>query len=375
MGLPVAAPLLTAADAAPSGGATGSVLVYIGTYTGPKSKGIYLSHLDQASGRLSPPELAGTMINPSWVAIHPSHRFLYACGEFGAYPGGSAICGFTIGHDGTLTQTSQQPAGGQGPCHLAIDASGRQLLVANYGNGVVADLPIALDGTLSPAVWSDPHPTLPGKVEPHAHCTLIDPANRFAISCDAGLDRLYSYHLNAATGTLTANDPPFMGTASASHPRHATLSADARFLYCINEKSMSVTVYSYDPAQGLSHEIQSISTLPSGAADASWSTAELILHPSGRYLYGSNRGHDSIVAYRVNEQGGRLTLIGHTPTQGHMPRGFGIDPSGRWLLVGNQDSNSIVAFAVDPQTGVLSPSGATYELGAPVCFQFLASAP
>jgi 6-phosphogluconolactonase len=375
LGLPLASGVLTGADAAPAGAAAGAELVYIGTYTGPKSKGIYLSHLDPATGALSAPELAGAMINPSWIAIHPSHRFLYACGEYGAYPGGSAICGFSIGHDGLLTQTSQQPPGGQGPCHLAIDATGRQLLVANYNNGVVADLPIGVDGRLGPPSWTDQHPSLGDKVTPHAHCTLIDPANRFVVSCDAGIDRIYIYHLNAATGIPTAGDPPFVTTPPKSHPRHITISADAHVAYIINEAGMSVSVCRYDAATGVLHEIQSISTLPAGAADPTWSTAELILHPSGRFLYGSNRGHDSIVAYRIDEQGGRLTLIGHASTQGKTPRGVGIDPSGRWLLVGNQNSDSIVEFAINQKTGALSPTGAPIELGAPVCFQFLTAAP
>jgi 6-phosphogluconolactonase len=377
LALPLTAAGLAAGDAAPAapGAAAGTVLVYIGTYTGAKSKGIYLAHLDQATGALSAPELAAAMINPSWIALHPSHRFLYACGEYGAYPGGSAICGFTIGHDGLLTQNSQQPPGGQGPCHCVVDATGRQLLVANYNNGVVADLPIAADGLLGAPGWTDKHPSLGDKATPHAHCTLIDPANRFALSCDAGIDRLYVYHLNAVTGIPTASDPPFIATAAKSHPRHITVSADARFLYCINEAGMSVTVYRYDAAKGLATEIQTISTLPAGAADASWSTAELILHPSGRFLYGSNRGPDSIVAFRVDEQEGRLTLVGHAPTQGRTPRGFGIDPSGRWLLVGNQGSDSIVTFAIDQKTGALAASGSPIELGAPVCVQFLAAAP
>lgn len=376
LALPLLSSILAGADAPPgAGAAAGTVLVYIGTYTGPKSKGIYLAHLDQATGALSAPELAGAMINPSWIAIHPSHRFLYACGEYGAYPGGSAICGFAIGHDGLLTQNSQQPPGGQGPCHCVVDATGRQLLVANYNNGVVADLPIGADGLLAAPSWSDKHPALGDKATPHAHCTLIDPANRFALSCDAGIDRLYLYHLNAVTGIPTANDPPFIATAAKSHPRHITASADARFLYCINEAGMSVTVYRYDAAKGLASEIQTISTLPAGAADPSWSTAELIIHPSGRFLYGSNRGPDSIVAYRIGAQDGRLTLVGHASTQGRTPRGFGIDPSGRWLLVGNQGSDSIVTLAIDQKTGALSPSGSPIELGAPVCFQFLAAAP
>jgi len=349
----------------------GSVLVYIGTYTGKKSQGIYVSHLDPATGSMSVPELAGEMINPSWVTIHPSRKFLYAAGEGGQKGGGGAVAGFSIGADGKLTAINMQPPSGSGPCHLAIDQTGKTIVVSNYGDGSVASLLIAADGQLSPSAWVDKHPALGEKQKPHAHCTEFAPGNQFAVSCDAGIDRLYVYRFDAATGALTANNPPFATTAADTHPRHLTFSADGKFCYNIDEHSMSVTAFTFDAKAGVLKQIQSIPTLPAGQEGKGQSTAEIILHPSGKFLYGSNRGHDSIVAYSIDAQSGKLTLIGHTSTEGKTPRGFGVDPTGRWLIAGNQGSDSVVQFKIDQSTGALSPTGTKFEVGAPVCFKFL----
>jgi 6-phosphogluconolactonase len=347
----------------------GTVLVYIGTYTGKKSQGIYVSQLDPKTGTMSAPELAGEMTNPSWVTIHPSSKFLFAAGEGG--PGGGAVAGFAIGADGKLTAINKQPPNGSGPCHLAIDSTGKTIVVSNYGDGSVASLAIAADGMLSPSAWVDKHPTLGEKQKPHAHCAEFDPSNQFALSCDAGIDRIYVYRLNAATGALTANDPPFATTAPETHPRHLTFSVDGKFCYDIDEHSMSVTAFSFDAKLGVLKQIQTIPTLPAGYEGKGQSTAELVMHPSGKFLYGSNRGHDSIVAYAVDGQTGKLTLIGHTSTEGKTPRGFGVDPTGKWAFAGNQGSDSVVQFKIDQSTGALSPTGTKFELGAPVCFKFL----
>lgn len=348
----------------------GTILVYIGTYTGKKSQGIYVCRLDSKTGALTPPELAGEMNNPSWVTVHPSGKFLFAAGE-GGYPGGGAVGGFAIGADGKLTAINKQTPNGSGPCHLAIDASGRTLAVANYGDGSVTSLAISADGTLSPSAWADKHPVLGEKQKPHAHSVDFAPGNRFLLSCDAGIDRIYVYRLDAATGVLTANDPPFAATAADTHPRHLAFSPDGKFCYNIDERAMSVTAFSFDAGTGVLKQIQSIPTLPAGYEGKGQSTAELVMHPSGRFLYGSNRGHDSIVVYSVHPQTGKLTLVGHTPTEGKTPRGFGVDPTGRWAFAGNQGSDSVVQFQIDQKTGALTPTGTKFELGAPVCFQFL----
>ena len=218
----------------------------------------------------------------------------------------------------------------------------------------------------------DQHPTLlDGHQKPNSHCSAFDPANRFALSCDAGLDRIYLYRLDAKEGTLSAGEPPFLTTAAKAHPRHIAFRPDAKYAYVINEAAMTVTAYAYDAPQGKLSEIQTIPTLPEGYQGKGLSTAEMVVHPSGKFLYGSNRGQDSIVAYSIDYQTGKLTLIGHTPTQGQSPRSFGIDPTGHWLIVGNQDSNNMIEFKIDPNSGKLSPTGTKFELGAPVCFQFL----
>jgi 6-phosphogluconolactonase len=347
-----------------------TTLVYIGTYTGKLSKGIYLSRLDPATGTLSTPELAGEMGNPSWVAIHPSHKFLYACGEYG-FKIGNIVRGFSIGQDGKLTPINQQPSGGGGPCHLDIDKSGKNILVSNYGSGAVASLQIDDEGKLSEPAFIDQHPAVGAEAKPHSHCTLFDPAGHFALSCDAGIDRIYSYRYDAAKNMMAANEPAYTATAAGVHPRHLAYAPNGKFVYNINEAAMSVTAFTYDAEHGGINPIQTVSTLPQGYVGEGHSTAELVMHPSGKFLYGSNRGPDNIVGYRVDAETGKLTLIGHTSTQGKTPRSFGVDPSGHWLLAGNQGSDSIVEFKIDQSTGELSPTGTKLELGAPVCFQFI----
>ena len=351
--------------------ATGSTLVFIGTYNGEKSKGIYVSRLDPATGVLSKPELAAEMINPSWVTIHPNGRFLYAAGESDSYPGGGAVAAFSIGPKGQLTVLNSQEPNGKGPCHLAIDQTGKTILVSNYGDGSMSSLQVAEDGKLSPSTWVDRYPTLGEKQKPHAHHSAFDPTNRFALTCDAGLDRIAIYRFDASTGSLTANDPPFISTTAETHPRHLTFSLDGRFCYDIDEKSMSVTAFSFNAKRGVLRQIQAITTLPADFTGTAGSTAELIMHPSGKFLYGSNRGPDNIVGYSVDATSGKLTLVGHTSTLGKTARSFGIDPSGRWMIVGNQNSDTIVQFTIDQNTGELTPTGIDFELGAPVCFQFV----
>ncbi len=320
---------------------------------------------------MSAPELAAEMINPSWVTLHPSGKYLYAAGEHGPYKGGGAVTGFSIEQDGKLTALNTQQPGGSGPCHLAIDQTGKTILVSNYGSGSVSSLQIAADGKLSPPAWLDQYPTLSKNQKPHAHHSEFDPTNRFALVCDAGLDRIYVYRFDAATGVLTANDPAFVTTTPDTHPRHLTFSHDGKYCYNIDEKAMSVTAFRFDARLGVLSEIQTISTLPSDFNGKAGSTAELIMHPSGKFLYGSNRGPDNIVGYAIDAETGKLTLLGHTSTQGKTARSFGIDPTGRWLIVGNQNSGSVVQFKIDQRTGELTPTGTKFELGAPVCFQFL----
>lgn len=345
----------------------GTALVYIGTYTGAKSEGIYVCRLDPATGSLSAPELAAKMSDPSWVTLHPSGKFLFAAGE----SGGGAVSGFSIGAEGKLSPINSQSPGGRGPCHLVIDQTGKTILVSNYGSGSISSLQIASDGTLSPSAWHDQYPILGPKQKPHAHHAAFDPSNQFAVVCDAGLDRICVYRFDSGTGSLAPNDPPFVATTAETHPRHLVFSADGKFCYDIDEKAMSVTVFQFDSKLGVLKQIQSITTLPAEFKGKAGSTAELIMHPSGKFLYGSNRGPDNIVCYRVNSQTGKLTLAGHTNILGKTARSFGIDPSGQWMIVGHQNSDSMAQFKIDQSTGELKSTGTTFELGSPVCFQFL----
>jgi 6-phosphogluconolactonase len=273
--------------------------------------------------------------------------------------------------DGKLIFLNQEPMPG-GPCHAMVDVTGKNVLIANYGNGTVANMRVETDGSLQSAGWIEKHPpgADAGQV-PHAHFISPDPANRFVLSNDAGDDKVWVYHFDAIAGKLTPNDPPYASLPPHAAPRHLVFSPNGKFVYTIQEAASTVTAFTYDPEHGVLHDFQSISTLPAGFTGKDLTTAELVMHPSGKFLYGSNRGHDSIVTYSIDEKTGKLTLVGHTPSGGKIPRGLAIDPTGQWLLAGNQNSDNIVEFHVDPRTGSPMPMGVSIELGAPVCFQFV----
>jgi len=355
------------------------MLVYFGTYTGPKSKGIYVSRLDPASGTLTPPQLAAEASSPSFLAVHPGGAFLYALNEvnnFGGKPGGS-VSAFAIDRQsGLLKELNQQSSVGPGPAHLIVDKDGRNVLVANYGGGSVAVVPIGKDGRLkSPSAFvqhtgSSVNPQR--QKEPHAHSINLDPANRFAYVADLGLDKILVYRFDAGKGLLTLNDPSSVSLKPGSGPRHLALDQAGKFAYVINEMTCTITVFSNDTAKGELREVQTISTLPPGQAmQSGYSGAEVQVHPSGKFLYASNRGHDSIAVFTIDPGTGRLTYVENEPTQGSTPRGFGIDPDGGYLLAGNQKSDSLVVFRIDLQSGKLAPTGNKIEVGAPVCVKFV----
>lgn len=357
--------------------------VYIGTYTNgagaSASRGIYLLDLDTANGAMTAPRVAVETVNPSFLAVHPGRRFLYAVGETGLFKGqkSGAVSAFAVDEaSGTLGLLNQEPSRGQGPCYVTVDRGGANVLVANYGSGTVACLPIGGDGRLRPASSSLQHegsvadPKRQGG--PHAHSINLDDANRFAIAADLGLDKLLINRFDPAKGTLTPNDPAFARVAPRSGPRHFAFHPDGRHAYVINEISCTVTGFDYDPEHGSLSEIQTISTLPEGVVvGPGLSTAEVQVHPSGRFLYGSNRGHHSIAIFAIDAASGRLHAVGNVSTRGKTPRNFGIDPTGKFLLAANQDSNSIVAFRIDPQTGNLEPTGQSVEVPKPCCVKFV----
>ena len=354
------------------------MFVYFGTYTGAKSKGIYLSSLDLGTGKLTAPELAAEVKNPSFLAIHPGHRFLYAVGEIGDFGGkrAGAVSAFAIdAQSGKLALLNQQSSGGDGPCHLVVDKAGKNVLVANYGGGSVAALPLQADGKLGEASAFIQHKgasvNAQRQKEPHAHSINLDAANRFAVVGDLGLDKVLIYKFDSAKGTLTPNDPPATEVKPGSGPRHFAFHPSGRYAYVINEILCTVTAFAYDSGRGVLQEVQTVPTLP-GPVQPSYSTAEVQVHPSGKFLYGSNRGHDTIAAFGIDEKTGRLTYVEHEPTQGKVPRGFGIDPTGQFLLAANQNSDTVGVFRIDAKTGALNATGQILEVPAPVCVKFLA---
>lgn len=373
--LAVSAPEGTAGEDRPE-----SLAVYFGTYTQRGSRGIYVSRMDLRTGRLSPPELAAESEQPSFLALHPSGRFLYAVNEIAEFRGERAgsVSAFAVdAASGRLSLLDRRSSRGAGPCHLVVHPSGRWLLVANYGGGSAAVLPIREDGRLGDATGFVQHhgsSVNPRRQEaPHAHCVQTDPTGRFAFVADLGLDRVMIYRFDAGQGTLTPNEPPAAAVEPGSGPRHFTFLPRAggpRFAYVINELASTITAFRYRPRRGALEPVQTVSTLPVGFSGSN-STAEVQAHPSGRFLYGSNRGHDSIAGFRVDPESGRLTPIGHTPTRGRTPRNFGIDPTGRYLLAANQDSDSVVVFRIDPESGALVETGQTITVPMPVCVKFL----
>jgi 6-phosphogluconolactonase len=353
--------------------------VYIGTYTKTASKGIYLLELDLASGKLQPVGLAAETVNPSFLAIHPSRPLLYAVGEMATFGGKKtgAVSAFSIApKTGMLTLLNQQSTEGAGPCHVSVDRSGRCVLVANYTGGSVACLPIQDDGRLAEAASFVQHvgSSVNEKRQkgPHAHSINVDPANRFAFAADLGLDKILIYRLDPAKGQLTPNQPAFASVPAGAGPRHFAFHPNGRYAYVINEMGCTVTAFQYDADRGSLEPIETVSTLPEGlAADPSITTAEVQVHPSGKFLYGSNRGHHSIAVFAIDPATGKLRAIDHTPTQGKNPRNFGVDPTGTYLLAAHQDTDNIVVFRIDPATGKLTPTGQSVTVPMSVCVKFL----
>jgi 6-phosphogluconolactonase len=355
------------------------MLVYIGSYTGPRSKGIYVSRLDTASGKLGAPEVAAEMKNPSFLAIAPDGKHLYAIGEVDQFKGQKAggVAAYTIdAGSGKLTLLNEQSTGGPGPAHVSVDHTGKVVMVANYGGGSVESLPVKEDGSLGePASFfqhegSSADPAR--QKEPHAHSIYATPDNKYAVSADLGLDKLMIYRLDAASGKMTANDPPFAKTPAGGGPRHVAFSPDAKFAYIVNEMGCSVTVMSYDGTRGALAEVQTINALPEGVTKTNkLSGAEVAVHPSGKFVYASMRGLDVISIFAVDQASGKLTAAGHVASGGKTPRAFGIDPSGKFLLVANQDSGNVVVMKIDEQTGGLTATGSSIEVGSACSVEFV----
>jgi len=369
----VAAMCATAHTDAPEGtqdmqAAQGSHLVFVGTYTNGDSEGIYSYSMDAETGALSPLGVTGGIENPSFLAIHPDGRHLYSTQETG---GTGGVFAYQIDTGtGELTYLSDEPSNGAAPCHLTVDRTGRWVLAANYSSGTVCVLPIAKDGGVGPAshvVQHEGSSIDPNRQKgPHAHSITLDAAGRYAFAADLGLDKVMIYRLDLEAGRLVPAETASADVAPGSGPRHFAFHPDGRHAYVINELGNTVTAFTYDAASGGLAEIQMVSTLPEGFEGESY-CADIHVAPSGRFLYGSNRGHESIVIYAIDDQTGRLTLVGHEPTGGEWPRNFAIDPSGRFLLAANQHTDTIVIFEIDGETGKLAPTGHVTSVPAPAC--------
>ena len=351
--------------------------VYFGTYTRNVGKGIYAYRFDPATGRLTSMGLAAETPSPAFLVVHPNGRFLYAANEHDGEdtPGkNNTVSAFAIDPvTGKLTFLNKVSSGGEGPCYVSMDRGGRTLLVANYRSGSVAALPIQRDGRLRDATAFDQHPDPPADpapTRPHVHGVVPSPDDRFALAADPPLDRVYVYRFDPAKGTLAPNDPAFVQLGLALGPRHLVFGPSGTYVYVNDEQGSAISTFAYQAAKGTLKEIQTLSTLPAGFSGRS-ATAEVHIDRAGRFLYVSNRGHDSIAIFSIDQAKGTLRLVDHAPAGGKTPRYFAFDPSGRFLMVANQNSASVVVNRVDVKTGRLTPVQTLTDIPEPVCIVFV----
>jgi len=368
----VAAVFLCAArDSRAASPAAGMEGFYIGTYTSGSSKGIYQASLNLDTGVAGPTNLAGTATNSSFLAMHPGHKLLYAVMDQTA----GNVVAFSIDSTKTnLTKLNQLPSNGDNPVYVTVDKAGTSVLTANYNSGSVTVLSILADGSLGSQTAHIQHSSSP---TPHAHCVVLDPSNNFALVCDLGQDRIYSYHFDPAQGTLTTNNPPWAPVQTGSGPRHLAFDPQGRRAYVICEVSNTIIAFNYNAQTGVLSPFQTNTTLPAGRLAANNAAAEIVMHPSGKFIYGSNRsnnssGTNSVVVYSVDPSSGALTMIQQVPTgpSGQKnPRNFALDPTGAFCIVANQYLNNILLFSIDPGTGLLTQKPQTLTFNSPVCVQ------
>lgn len=355
-----------------------SAMVFIGTYTeheGSQSKGIYVYRMNLSTGELTFEWEVKGVLNPSFLAVHPTKNFLYAVNESMNFTGeeGGGVSAFAMNSEtGELNLLNAYSSRGKDPCYISIETSGQFVLVANYNSGNVAMLPIHADGQLGPATDVDQHSGSSVHPErqtnPHAHCILPDPTNRFAIATDLGADKLYIYRMDLENGKL--NQHAEVSVQPGAGPRHVIFHPSSQYMYLINELNSTVMVYRYGSEDATVEELQTLSTLPEGFQGENL-CADLRI--SGRYLYASNRKHDSIAWFLIDENTGRLTYEGEIPSGGREPRGLTIDPSGRFALVAHERSDTVVVFEIDPETGVLIKTGNEAKISQPVYVKFIES--
>ena len=352
--------------------------VFVGTYTeneGSQSKGIYVYRMDSSSGELTFVWEAKGILNPSYLELHPNQNFLYAVNEvqsFGGQEDGGVTALSIDPKSGALNLLHTYSSQGKDPCYISLEQTGRYALVANYTSGTVAMFPLDTDTRdLSPAAeviqhsGSSIHPER--QTAPHAHCILPDPGNRFAIAVDLGLDKLLVYEMNLELGKLSEHNE--VNVHAGAGPRHLIFHPNGQYAYLINELNATLIGYRYHSASGSFEELQTVPALPGDFAGENL-CADVHITPDGKYLYASNRGHDSLACFFIDQATGLLTYRHHTATRGREPRNFAIDPSGTFLLAANQNSHTIVTFRIDPQSGGLSSTGAETVVSMPVCVKF-----
>ena len=357
--------------------ASPTLQVFFGTYTpaGGASRGIYTAPLDLATGALGEPVLAGEASNPTFLAWRADGRTLYALTEKGTVNGkpGGALASFRFdAASGRLTPLNVEATGGGPLAHLNVDPSGRVALAISYHASEVSSFPLLADGQLGPRASLLTHtgtlgPNTKRQEKPHPHSLTFSPDGRFVYVCDLGLDRIFQYKFDPATAVLTrVSEAP---AAPGAGPRHSKFSPDGKFFYVINELNCTVTAYAVDAATGALSTLQSLSTLPAGFSGESI-CAEIRLSPDARFVYGSNRGHDSLAVFARDAATGRLTLVEIVPCGGKHPRNFNLTPDGRWLLCANRDTDNVVVFRVDPATGKLTATGTEAKVPQAVCVLF-----
>src|SRR5580658_4143054 len=378
----LSAPLLlvSRAPTPEKGTPKGQYIAYVGTYTAKtNSKGIYAFRFDPEKGQLTSIGVAAQTPDPSFLAVHPNGKYLYAVNEIGNFNGGTsgAVSAFAIdAKTDSLTFLNQVPTRGAGPCYVSLDKTGAFVLVANYDSGSIASFPVHDDGSLGTTSGFVQHsgsgPNKERQEGPHAHWIGTSPDNRFALAVDLGLDQVIVYGFDSSKGIFTPMLSGFAKVKPGSGPRHLAFAPSGKFAYVLSEMESSVTVFSYQAKTGAMTSQQVISALPADYAGSN-EAAEIAVHPSGRFLYTSNRGHDSIAVFAIDPKKGTLKSLGQVLTGGKTPRHFAIDPTGAYLLAENQESNNIVIFHIDPATGSLTPTGQTVDAPSPVCITFVAA--
>jgi 6-phosphogluconolactonase len=353
----------------------GQLPVYVGTYTTGKSEGIYLYRFNLSSGELKHVATTKSVVNPSFLTLAPSRRYLYAVNEVKEFAGrkSGAVSAFAVNQvTGELRLLNQQPSLGADPCYVDVDARGKFVLVANYTGGNVTVFPAESDGSLGEATdmkqYQGSSINRKRQEGPHAHCIILDPTNRFAYSCDLGTDKIMIFQFDTRNGKLLPGESPWIKVKPGAGPRHLAFHPDSKTVFVLNELHSTVTAFARDPAKGSLRELQTLTTLPKNFSGTNTS-ADVHVSSDGRFVYCSNRGHDSIAIFAFDTHRGGLTAVGHESTGGMTPRNFAIDPSGMFLLVANQESDNIVVFRLNQETGELRPTNQVH-VPSPVCLKF-----